>query len=784
MKQLRITFLLSLLLSMVGVKALAYDVEVANEDGVTIYYNWTNDHTELSVTHKGYYSGDVMIPESVTYDGNSYPVTSIGGYAFYNCGSLTSVAIPSSVTSISQNAFSGCSGLTSVTIPSSVTTIGTSAFSGCSGLNSVAIPSSVTAIGESAFGGCSGLTSITVNEGNSNYDSRNNCKAIIETATNKMIAGCKNTAISNTVTSIGSSAFSGCSGLTSVTIPSSVTSIGNYAFSNCSGLTSVNIPSSVTNIGWSAFAGCCGLTSITVDGGNSNYDSRNNCKAIIETATNKLIAGCKNTIIPNTVTSIGNSAFSGCSDLTSVTIPSSVTSIGQFALSGCSGLTSVTVPSSVTSIGGGAFQGCGCLTSVTIPSSVTSIGFSAFQGCSGLTSVAIPSSVTSIDISTFSGCSGLTSVTIPSSVTNIGSYAFGGCRGLTSVTIPSSVTSINDFAFDGCSGLTSVTISEGVTSIGFGAFQGCSGLTSVTIPSSVTSIGNYAFCGCSGLTSVMTLMETPVSIANYSFWNRENVTLYVPVGCRAAYEAANYWKEFKEILEFVEPSNISQFDNLIYIENMEARCGTQATISLKMKNSAPIRGFQFDLYLPEGVTVAKSAKGKILGQLSPGRLPDEDEHTLTFSEQPDGAIRFLCGSQYDEVFTGNNGEVATLTVNIAETMAEGDYPIQLKNMVLNETDISKFYETDLVRSTLTIVDYEPGDINNDCIVNVLDYIGVANHIHGMTPTGFNLKAADVDENNVIDVRDYTGVANIIHTGSITGNNNATARRKTDMKEPQ
>ena len=715
MKQLRITFLLSLLLSMVGVKALAYDVEVANEDGVTIYYNWTNDHTELSVTHKGYYSGDVMIPESVTYDGNSYPVTSIGGYAFYNCGSLTSVAIPSSVTSISQNAFSGCSGLTSVTIPSSVTTIGTSAFSGCSGLNSVAIPSSVTAIGESAFGGCSGLTSITVNEGNSNYDSRNNCKAIIETATNKMIAGCKNTAISNTVTSIGSSAFSGCSGLTSVTIPSSVTSIGNYAFSNCSGLTSVNIPSSVTNIGWSAFAGCCGLTSITVDGGNSNYDSRNNCKAIIETATNKLIAGCKNTIIPNTVTSIGNSAFSGCSDLTSVTIPSSVTSIGQFALSGCSGLTSVTVPSSVTSIGGGAFQGCGCLTSVTIPSSVTSI---------------------------------------------------------------------NDFAFDGCSGLTSVTISEGVTSIGFGAFQGCSGLTSVTIPSSVTSIGNYAFCGCSGLTSVMTLMETPVSIANYSFWNRENVTLYVPVGCRAAYEAANYWKEFKEILEFVEPSNISQFDNLIYIENMEARCGTQATISLKMKNSAPIRGFQFDLYLPEGVTVAKSAKGKILGQLSPGRLPDEDEHTLTFSEQPDGAIRFLCGSQYDEVFTGNNGEVATLTVNIAETMAEGDYPIQLKNMVLNETDISKFYETDLVRSTLTIVDYEPGDINHDCIVNVLDYIGVANHIHGMTPTGFNLKAADVDENNVIDVRDYTGVANIIHTGSITGNNNATARRKTDMKEPQ
>ena len=173
-----------------------------------------------------------------------------------------------------------------------------------------------------------------------------------------------------------------------------------------------------------------------------------------------------------------------------------------------------------------------------------------------------------------------------------------------------------------------------------------------------------------------------------------------------------------------------------------------------------------------------------MGQLSPGRLPDEDEHTLTFSEQPDGAIRFLCGSQYDEVFTGNDGEIATLTVNISETMEEGDYPLLLKGIVLSETDITKYYETAIVKSTLSIISYILGDINSDGTVNVLDYTGVANHIHGMTPTGFNMKAADVDENDVIDVRDYTGVANIIHTGSITGNNNASARKKTDMREPQ
>ncbi len=352
----------------------------------------------------GTYLTSIIIPDNVSY---------IGQYAFELCYNLTSVTLGNEVEEIDALAFFFCRSLTSVAIPNSVTRIGYRAFDLCYGLTSVTIGNSVTSIGNDAFSQCGGLTSIKVESGNAKYDSRDNCNALIETESNTLIVGCMNTVIPNSVTTIGDRAFYTCSGLTSLTIPSSVNSIGEEAFTYCNGLasikvergntrydsrddcnaiietesntlivgcnntiipnsvttigkmafcgsnlTSVTIPNSVTNIGDEAFMYCDGLASIKVESGNAKYDSRDNCNAIIETESNTLIVGCMNTIIPNSVTSIGNWAFGGCSGLASVTIPNSVTTIGNYAFSGCSGLEDVTIGSGVTKIGTCAFEYC------------------------------------------------------------------------------------------------------------------------------------------------------------------------------------------------------------------------------------------------------------------------------------------------------------------------------------------------------------------------------------------------------------------------------------------
>ena len=339
--------------------------------------------------------------------------------------------------------------------------------------------------------------------------------------------------ITYAVTRIGESAFEG-SHAYDVVMPNNITSIGNKAF-QFSRLQILKIPSSVTSIGEQVFKSCSFLEFIEVDNSNPIYDSRDNCSAIIETATNTLIVGCQNTTIPNSVTRIGDDAFHYCNYLKSIVIPEGVTSIGRYAFKGCEYLTSITIPNSVTSIGESAFDFCHSLTSLTIGNSVTSIGESTFRQCSSLTSVVIPGSVTTIGKWAFSNCSKLTSISIPNSVTSIGNRAFSRCSSLTSLTIPNSVTSIGEGAFSDCSSLTSVTIPNSVTSIGRYAFHNCSSLTSVTIPNSVTSIGYWAFRGCSSLTSV-TIPNSVTSIGGSAFEstgifndnsNWENGVLYI-----------------------------------------------------------------------------------------------------------------------------------------------------------------------------------------------------------------------------------------------------------------
>ena len=367
--------------------------------------------------------------------------------------------------------------------------------SGKTSIISMVLPLYTSSIGTYAFTSCSGLTSVT---------------------------------IPSAVTSIGNYAFASCSGLTSVTIPSAVTTIGNSAFSNCSGLTSVTIPSAVTSIGNSAFQSCNKLTAINVESGNQNFFGMDgvlfnkNQSTLIQYPNGKTGVSYS---IPASVTTIETYAFYYCSGLTSITIPSSLTTIGSFAFYNCSSLTSIIIPSSVTSIGNSAFTSCTKLTAISVASenlnysSVDGVLFNKNQNtliqypiAKTGSSYTIPSSITSIGEAAFYYCNGLTNITIPVSVTTIGNNAFYNCSSLTSIIIPSSVTTIGTYAFSYCSGLTSVTIPSAVTTIGTYAFYNCSSLTSLTIPSSVTSIGTNAFTRCTKLTAISVASEN----LNYS----------------------------------------------------------------------------------------------------------------------------------------------------------------------------------------------------------------------------------------------------------------------------
>lgn len=455
----------------------------------------------------------------------------IGEEAFSGMRKLTSINIPNSVTSIKDGAFRDCSSLTSFEIPGGVTTIEDNVFNGCTKLESIKLHNNITSIGKYAFASCNGLTSFDIPENVEHIGAKafKNCEGLtsvnlpdkLKSIEDEVFFYCTNLEaidIPEMATSIGDSAFWGCTKLTKIDIPNNVTSIGRETFRFCDGLTLLEIPKNVTSIGESAFMQCRKLTSIKVDKGNTAYDSREDCNAIIDSKTGTLIAGCATTFVPDGVTKIGEYAFYGQQSLTSLELPNSVTHIGTSAFH-YTGLSSITLSKSLKVIGVNAFNNCE-FTSIELPSNIDSIGRFAFQSCSELISVVLPK--------------------------NIGKIPYG--------------------MFDSCRALKTIVIPEGVETIESRAFWSCTSLETIEFPSTLQTIGRASFWGCEGVKQITSHAITPPTVEREAFEliDRLNCKLIVPEESVEAYMAANEWKWFytADGIEGLEDESVVDVYNL------------------------------------------------------------------------------------------------------------------------------------------------------------------------------------------------------------------------------
>ena len=526
------------------------------------------------ISHPNIYSGDVVIPETIVYKDATCNVTSIGDQAFSGCSKLLFITIPNTVTSIGYRAFCNCGSLSSITIPNSVTSIENDAFFGCGSLTSIVIPQSVTHIGTGILSNCWSITSIKVESGNTKYDSRNGCNAIIDISTNELVAGCQNTVIPNDVTSIRGYAFKGCY-ITSASIPSTVTSIGDYAFQNCNSLSSVIIPNSVTAIGELAFSYCYNLNYLVIGSGVQSigrmaFASNQQLKKVVCKAES--VPSSDNTIFDITpISSITLSVPSGSVDaykavapwgnfmeITGITVSAdnivfeddlvktlcvlnwdtgsdeelsyeeaaAVTDFGKvFYSKRIKTFNEMQYFTGITTIGESAFCYCNDLGEVTLPEGMTTIEVGAFAW-SGLTSIKMPSTLTTIENDAFAGCYNLTSFTLPKSVTQYGTGlgALKDCRNLISIKVEDGnpkydsrencnaiiETSTNTLI----SGCQKTTIPTSVTILGRQPFRGIP-LANFVMPSWITSIGERAFWD-SALSSV-TIPSSVTSIGEFAF---------------------------------------------------------------------------------------------------------------------------------------------------------------------------------------------------------------------------------------------------------------------------
>lgn len=383
---------------------------------------------DIAVTNKdGGYSGDIVIPQTINYDGKERQVTSIDYRCFSGCKELTSVKIPDGMTSLKQDCFKDCSSLTSVIIPNSVTSLGEASFYGCSKLESVKLPVGITSLSKNCFGYCRVL---------------------------------KNIELPNSVTSLGNGCFESCYELESINLPNGITSLPGFCFSGCCKLSNIVLPNNITSLGDRCFERCRLLNSIMLPPGVVSLG-----KSCFENT------GLENVTIPEGVSSLGSYTFCNCNRLVDITLPNSITSLGSACFSGCSSLKNINLPYALTSMGFKCFSGCTSLTKIQLPSSLTTLGFGCFDGCKGLESIAIPQGLTLLDGQCFQDCSNLSTIILPKSIVSIGNECFKGCEKLADIVLPEGVTTLGESCFYGCKQLTKITLPSTLKAIGRAAFQ-------------------------------------------------------------------------------------------------------------------------------------------------------------------------------------------------------------------------------------------------------------------------------------------------------------------------
>ena len=547
---------------------------------------------ETSTTYENEYSGEIVIPETVTLNGKTYTVTEIGDEAFAICTELTSVTIPNSVKRVNSYAFYGCANLTSVTLPESYEYLGGLAFAYVPAFTSVTLPNTLTSMGYGVFKACPNLYEIKVAEGLDWLYSVDGA-LFYYTMLVQYPAGKTDSvySIPDNVITIADYAFESCKNLTNIDIPESVTEIGYMAFYDCSALKSITcnatIPPTIeyayvfygidVTIPLYVPAGCKSLYESTevwkdftniiemeevspgIDGIYYKIISEEEQTVAVtfrgETSTTYKNEYSGEIVIPETVTlngktytvtEIGDEAFLSCKELTSVIIPNSVKRIDFEAFYGCSNLTSVTLPESYEYLGMDAFAFVPAFTSVTLPNTLTSMGYGAFRACPNLYEIKVAEGLTWL--------SSVDGILFYNNESVLIQYPVGRADSI--YTIPNTVTTIAPDAFYGCSNLTNINIPETVTTIDRYAFMDCHNLEQITIPSSVTYIGHQGFSYCSALKSITCKATTPPTLVSYVFYGTDvTIPLYVPVGCKSSYEVADQWKDFTNIIE-MEPEGV------------------------------------------------------------------------------------------------------------------------------------------------------------------------------------------------------------------------------------